>query len=91
MKITELEIIKIPPSWVWLKLHTDTEHNEVNDTRDGGKTIIGKGFFKDPFILEDNGCVALPDGPGLGVELDEPGLEAIMKKNGLASGDRMFM
>ncbi len=23
MKITELEILKVPPSWVWLKLHTD--------------------------------------------------------------------
>ena len=56
------------------------EHNEVNDTRDGGKTIIGKGFFKDPFILEEDGCVPLPEGPGLGVELDEQGLEVIMKK-----------
>ena len=25
MKITKLEILKIPPSWVWLKIHTDTE------------------------------------------------------------------
>jgi galactonate dehydratase len=23
MKITELEILKVPPSWVWLKVHTD--------------------------------------------------------------------
>ena len=23
MKITALELIKVPPSWVWLKLHTD--------------------------------------------------------------------
>ena len=26
MKITRLEIIKVPPSWVWLRIHTDTEH-----------------------------------------------------------------
>lgn len=25
MKITELEILKVPPSWVWLRIHTDTE------------------------------------------------------------------
>ena len=25
MKITKLEILKVPPSWVWLKIHTDTE------------------------------------------------------------------
>ena len=23
MKITQLEIIKVPPSWVWLRIHTD--------------------------------------------------------------------
>ena len=23
MKITQLEILKIPPSWVWLRIHTD--------------------------------------------------------------------
>ena len=23
MKITSLEILKVPPSWVWLKIHTD--------------------------------------------------------------------
>ena len=25
MKITELEILRVPPSWVWLRIHTDTE------------------------------------------------------------------
>ena len=25
MKITELEILRVPPSWVWVKIHTDTE------------------------------------------------------------------
>src|SRR3954454_16418019 len=23
MKITRLELIKVPPSWIWLKIHTD--------------------------------------------------------------------
>jgi galactonate dehydratase len=54
------------------------EHNEVNDFRDGARTLIGKGFFKEPFELDAAGCVAVPDGPGLGIELDEEGLERIM-------------
>ena len=54
------------------------EHNEVNDTRDGSRTLIGKGYFKEPFVLDDEGCVPVPDGPGLGVSLDEEGMERIM-------------
>ena len=23
MKITQLEVTKVPPSWVWLRIHTD--------------------------------------------------------------------
>ncbi len=23
MKITHFEILKVPPSWVWLRIHTD--------------------------------------------------------------------
>ena len=33
------------------------EHNEVNDSIVDGKTFIGKGFFKDPFVLDSEGCV----------------------------------
>lgn len=54
------------------------EHNEVNDWREGGKTIIGKGYLKNPFVLDEAGCVAVPSSPGLGVELDEDGLAEIM-------------
>ena len=54
------------------------EHNEVNDTRDGSRTLIGKGYFKEPFVLDDEGCVPVPDGPGLGISLDEEGMERIM-------------
>ncbi len=54
------------------------EHNEVNDTRDGKRTLIGAGYLKDPFVLDDDGCVAVPDKPGLGIELDDEGMARIM-------------
>jgi galactonate dehydratase len=56
------------------------EHNEVNDWREGGRTYIGKGYFKEPFVLDADGCVAVPAAPGLGVELDDSGLRAIMAR-----------
>ena len=56
------------------------EHNEVNNWRADGRTYIGTGFFKEPFVLDDAGCVHVPSGPGLGVELDEAGLERIMAR-----------
>lgn len=55
------------------------EHNEVNDWREAGQTLIGKGYLKTPFVLDGDGCVAVPHGPGLGVELDEEGLRTIMQ------------
>jgi galactonate dehydratase len=54
------------------------EHNEVNDWREGGQTLIGKGYLKTPFVLDGDGCVAVPSGPGLGIELDEEGLRSTM-------------
>ncbi len=56
------------------------EHNEVNDWRANGQTFIGKGFLKTPFVLDTDGCVAVPQGPGLGIEIDEAGLREIMKQ-----------
>jgi galactonate dehydratase len=61
------------------------EHNEVNDSRpsDGqhaGKTVIGSGFFKDPFVLDSEGFVSTPEAPGLGIEIDPQGMEKIMAK-----------
>ncbi|HET7767875.1 MAG TPA: enolase C-terminal domain-like protein [Chloroflexota bacterium] len=55
------------------------EHNEVNCRRVDGKTVIGGGYLKEPFALDEDGCVAVPPGPGLGIELDEAGLEAVMR------------
>jgi galactonate dehydratase len=54
------------------------EHNEVNDWREGGRTYIGRGYLAEPFVLDADGCVAVPEGPGLGVELDEAGLREVM-------------
>jgi len=56
------------------------EHNEVNDTRDDGRTVIGAGYLRDPFVVGDDGCVAVPNAPGLGVEIDEAGMARIMAK-----------
>jgi galactonate dehydratase len=53
------------------------EHNEVNDWREGGRTYIGKGYLREPFVLDDEGYVAVPQGPGLGIELDEAGLAEV--------------
>ena len=56
------------------------EHNEVNDWREGGQTLIGHSYLASPFVLDDDGCVAVPQGPGLGIEIDKAGLETIMQR-----------
>ncbi len=56
------------------------EHNEVNDWRDGSQTIIGKGYLRTPFVLDEDGCVQVPQGPGLGIEIDEDGLKEVMAR-----------
>ena len=61
------------------------EHNEVNDSRPvagphAGKTVIGAGFFKDPYVLDEDGYVAVPERVGLGIEIDTEGFDKIMSK-----------
>ncbi len=56
------------------------EHNEVNDWRVGGHTVIGYGYLAAPFVLDAEGCVAVPHGPGLGIELDPAGMQEIMQR-----------
>ena len=56
------------------------EHNEVLDWREDGKTFIGKGYLKEPFVLDSDGCIAVPQGPGLGIELDEAGMAVLTKR-----------
>ncbi len=56
------------------------EHNEVHTWHDGAKTVIGRGYLQRPFMLDDEGCVAVPKGPGLGIELDEAGLKEVLAR-----------
>jgi len=56
------------------------EHNEVIDWRENGRTYFGKGYLAEPFVLGDDGCVQVPYGPGLGIELDEASMAAIMAR-----------
>jgi galactonate dehydratase len=56
------------------------EHNEVLDFRADGKTYFGKGYLQEPFVLDAEGCVAVPQRPGLGIELDDAGMADIMAK-----------
>ena len=56
------------------------EHNEVLDGRADDQTIFGAGYLKRPFVLDGEGCVAVPDGPGLGIELDDAGMAEIMAR-----------
>lgn len=56
------------------------EHNEVNDRVEDGRTTIGRGYLREPFVLDQDGCVAVPEQPGLGIKLDERGLEQIMDR-----------
>ena len=40
------------------------EHNEVNDTRDGGRTVIGAGYLRDPFVEQVTKASALVEAEG---------------------------
>ena len=33
--------------------------------------------IREPFTIESDGCVKVPQGPGLGIEVDEEALEAL--------------
>jgi len=56
------------------------EHNEVHDWPEGGQTLIGSGYLASPFVLDAEGCVAVLQEPGLGVEIDKAGLAMIMQR-----------
>lgn len=36
---------------------------------------LGEGYLKEPFEVDEDGYIPLPEGPGLGIELDEDQLE----------------
>ena len=53
MKITSLEIIKVPPSWVWLRIHTDTEHVGFGEPylENHPDTVIADVKRLEPFLI----------------------------------------
>ncbi len=56
------------------------EHNEVLDWRADGHTYFGQGYLAQPFVLDTDGCIQVPQTPGLGIELDEDGLKEVMAR-----------
>ncbi len=55
------------------------EHNEVNDYRQDGKTLLGYGFIENPYVLSDDGLLHLSEAPGLGFEVDEESIHLIIQ------------
>lgn len=43
----------------------------------GGNVAVSKNYLTEPLELLEGGFVAVPDGPGLGFELDEAMLKAL--------------
>ena len=56
------------------------EHNECNDWQENGRTVIGAGYFRQGFVIEDDGCVQLGDAPGLGIEITDETIRQICQK-----------
>jgi galactonate dehydratase len=48
--------------------------------REDGRTWFGKGYLRQPFVLDGDGCVQGPQRPGLGIELDDEGMARIMAR-----------
>ena len=48
------------------------EHPGMPDRSD-----LGVGILKNPFSIESDGSILIPEGPGLGIEVDEEALEAL--------------
>ena len=36
---------------------------------------LGVGILEEPFRIENDGCIRIPKGPGLGIKVDEEGLK----------------
>ncbi len=77
MKITRLETLFVKPRWVFLKIHTD-DGLAASIQLDActpnflcqEQASLGEGYLAKPFAVE-NGYVKVPEGPGLGIEVDE--------------------
>ena len=53
MKITELEILRVPPSWVWLRIHTDTELTGLGEPylEDHPESVIAEVRRLEPLLI----------------------------------------
>ena len=53
MKITELEILRVPPSWVWLRIHTDTELTGLGEPHleSHSETVITEVKRLEPLLI----------------------------------------
>ena len=45
MIITELEILKVPPSWVWLRIHTDQGITGIGKCSGWPRVVGGTPFW----------------------------------------------
>jgi hypothetical protein len=43
--------------------------------------LIDYGYLKTPFVLEVGCCLAVPQGPGLGIELGPVGMGQILRRS----------
>ena len=56
MKITKLEIIKVPPSWVWVRIHTDTELTGLGEPylENHPDTVIAEVKRLEPYLIGED-------------------------------------
>ena len=53
MEITELEILRVPPSWVWLRIHTDSELSGLGEPylEDHPESVIAEVRRLEPILI----------------------------------------
>ena len=58
MKITEFEILRVPPSWVWVRIHTDTELTGLGEPHLEGhsETVITEVKRLEPLLIGKDPC-----------------------------------
>ena len=53
MKITSLEILRVPPSWVWVRIHTDSELTGLGEPylENHPDVVIAEVRRLEPFLI----------------------------------------